>query len=191
MGLFDKDTPLPPAFAMDAKAEDKNITIVLKERKPLFGRKSGHIIYEYMPGKYKFVSVENFKDVFKHKDLAYILQDHMGTWEDGKPFLLLKNRIPISLNTVKAIIHDEKKDKTLKETYHLCYDPKSFYTCLDFVQMRNLNTKAVAGDFWERFKWIILALIILAIVLAVGAIFFPIQFNMLLNTLFPKKAPGV
>jgi hypothetical protein len=178
-----KIDPLP-VFLMETKPEKKESVIIgLLERgwNP-FGRPSGHILYEYAPSKWKFVNISNYKDLYKNKDLAYILERVEGTWEDNKPFFILKNKVPVSLNIAKSTLKD------MSNGQELYYDPKSFFMSLDFVQMRNLSTKAAAGDFWHDFKWLFIIIGIIILVAVVAGIFFPDKLQAFLHMFVPAKA---
>lgn len=133
------------------------------------GKHDGYILYRKLNRRWQFIKVDNFKDVYKiaHKHYAYIVDNVVGFFEDGKPFFIVDERIPITLNTsARSSIVDENGEPMF-DGKDLCYDGKAFYVYLDTITLKNLTPKESSDlDFMKFLKdywWIIL--IVLALML--------------------------
>jgi hypothetical protein len=123
----------------------------------------GYIFYRKLNRKWVFLGVTNFSDIYKiiSKKYAYIIDKIIGHFEDGKPFLMLDEHIPITLNlSAKSNIQDENKN-FLMNGKDLCYDAKAFYLYLDIATLKNLTPQeaTVGFDLWGFIKswwWVIL-----------------------------------
>jgi hypothetical protein len=124
----------------------------------------GLLIYEFMPKKYKMIKVGNFKEIQKIKNNAMMLIEAEGTI-NNKPFFIIKNKIPISLNSDVRSYNKLDKNSKAKNGIDLCYDTEAFYTHLEYVTMANLQAKG-QSDLGEWFKkyWLLIVIIIILVV---------------------------
>jgi hypothetical protein len=142
--------------------------IFLKEsisKVKLGGKYDGYILYRRMSRRWSFIKVENFKDVYKmiHKHYAYIVDNIVGYFDDGKPFFIIDERIPITLNVAarSSIVDDD--NQSIFDGKDLCYDSKAFYVYLDTITLKNLTPKeANEFDFMQflRNYWWVFVIIV-------------------------------
>jgi hypothetical protein len=100
----------------------------------------GYILFKKKNSNWKFIPVKNFKNVFKYTDTksAFILDKIIGKFDNGKPFMMIDENIPITLNEdIKSTLTYE--NERLGEGIDLCYDSRAFYVYLDTVTLKNLT----------------------------------------------------
>lgn len=177
---------VPPKFKGTKKIKESEILeheeekIVL-QKTPFYKVKkwntTGYILYELTKNSKNFnlVAINNFKDVFKSKwGKAYIKHDMLGNM-NGKPLLIIKNHIPLSLkikpvkSTFEVIENDKKKKefenkKVYNDGYELCYDPQTFYNTFEYLTFANLkirdSTESGFGEFLRKNWWKLLLIAI-------------------------------
>lgn len=144
----------------------------------------GHLLYEYAEGRYKLIDVTGFKDIEKINKKAYILNRIMGTL-NNKPFFMIKNNIPISVNAgTKSSLPE------LENGIDLCYDSGGFYTYLDYATAKNLQAKGGEQlSFFEFLQknWIIILIILVILIGAMLFLFFTPQGLVMLDKIFPQQ----
>jgi len=142
-----------------------------KSKVKLGGKYDGYILYRKINRRWSFIKVENFKDVYKmiHKHYAFIVDNIVGYFDDGKPFFIIDERIPITLNTsARSSILDEDNNPIF-DGKDLCYDSKAFYVYLDTITLKNLTPKEANefdfGKFLRDYWWVIVIVVAIMIFL--------------------------
>lgn len=121
---------------------------------------TGYILYELTKNSKNFslIGINNFEDVYKTKwGKAYIKHDMLGNM-NGKPLLVIKNHLPLSLKIQKVKSTKKDKDKEFYfDGYELCYDPQTFYNTFEYITFANLRIKDVQqssfGEFLRKNWW--------------------------------------
>jgi hypothetical protein len=148
--------------------------IFLKESQSkvkLGGKYDGYILYRRMSRRWSFIKVENFKDVYKliHKHYAYIVDNIVGYFDDGKPFFIIDERIPITLNVAARSSIVDEDNMPIFDGKDLCYDSKAFYVYLDTITLKNLTPKEANefdfGKFLRDYWWVIVIVVAIMVFL--------------------------
>jgi hypothetical protein len=156
------------------------------------GNFDGYILYRKQNSKWKWYPIMNFKDVYKIKDkkLSYILYNIIGYMEDGKPFMMIDENIPINLNIASKSTITDENNNPMYNGIDLCYDSKAFYIYLEYATLKNLTPKSESSsDFWNMIKeywWV--ALIFIGIMLL---LFLTPQGKEFISKLMPQNANGL
>lgn len=152
----------------------KDIKVYLQESRSKFGlggKCDGYILYRKQNRRWRFIKVVNFRDVYKiiHAKYAYIIDNVVGVFDDGKPFFIIDEKIPITLNlSARSSIVDDDGE-ALFDGKDLCYDAKGFYVYLDTITLKNLTPKELnsgSGDFMKFLAdwwWAILIVLLLVL----------------------------
>jgi len=177
------------------------INLIMKKEKRFDNKKflifdkspDGLILYEFMKGKYKFVEIRNFKEIFTKDNMSHLLIDRFG-YLGSLPFFLVKNNFIISLNTksISNIIQKEDMpeqngiNEPYSDGYDLCYDAKGLYTILDKVVIENLTAKSEKKDGNFLRDNIVLIIIFAGLILLffILVVFFPETLKGLFDTIF-------
>jgi hypothetical protein len=119
----------------------------------------GYVLYINKAEELHIYKIKNLKFLYSlfHEKEKYVLNRKIGTFQ-GKPFLLIKYPIPISL------------DINIKNE-NLFYDAKSFYNYMDYATKGNLTDIDSSNNnffgFVSKNIWVILIILIIGAILLV------------------------